>query len=450
MRSVVEPLEGNKVKLSVEVDEGEFEKAVDAAFRKIAREVRIPGFRPGRAPRRILEARLGVEAGRQEALREALPGYYARAVREHEVDAIAPPEIDITAGEDRGDVAFDAVVEVRPHLTLTGYRDLEVEVPSLEVTDDDVQAHIDRLRGGFAELATVERAAAEGDNVTIALRGTRDGAEVAGMALDDYLYEVGSGSLLPEIDEQLVGMAAGDTRTFHSASTNAELTVSVQEVKEKVLPEVTDEWASDASEFETVAELRADITTRLEAVKKVQASMALRNAAVEALVGLVEEEPPAPLVDAEVERRAHDLGHRLEAQGATIAQWLQVTGQSEADVIAEWRAAAVPAVKADLALRAVAEAEGIEPREEDVEAELARLAAGYQLPVEEVRAQLERGEQMGTVRSDLTKTKALDWILDHVQITDDQGRSVDRAALDPTSPDAASSDAPTEPESGEA
>ena len=152
MKSVVEPLEGNKVKLSVEVDAAEFEHAVDAAFARIAREVRIPGFRPGKAPRRILEARLGRDAGRQEALRESLPDYYARAVREHEVDVIAPPQIDITAGESSGDVTFDAVVEVRPQLTLAGYDGLKVEVPSPEVADADVDAHIDRLRGGFAEL----------------------------------------------------------------------------------------------------------------------------------------------------------------------------------------------------------------------------------------------------------------------------------------------------------
>jgi trigger factor len=430
MKSVVEPLEGNKVKLSVEVDAAEFEHAIDAAYKKIAREVRVPGFRPGKAPRRILEARLGSTAGRQEALRESLPDYYARAVREHEVDAIAPPEIDITAGEDTGSVTFDAVVEVRPQLKLVGYQGLKVEIPSPEVSEEDIAAQVDRLRANFAELVTVERPAAEGDNLTIDLHATRDGAEVSGMTLDDYLYELGSGALLPEIDEQLAGMAPGDTKTFPSESTNSEVTVVVREVKEKVLPEVTDEWASDASEFDTVDELRADIVKRLTMVKKVQAQMALRNATIEALANLVEDAPPGPLVDAEVERRAHDLGHRLEQQGATVAQWLAATGQSEADVIGEWRAAAEPAVKADLALRAVAEAEHIDPTDADLDAEMVRLAAQYQITADEVRAQLERGEQMPAVRSDLRKSKALEWLLDHVEIVDPEGRTVDRAALE--------------------
>ncbi|MCU4185508.1 trigger factor [Acidiferrimicrobium sp. IK] len=430
MKSVIEPLEGNKVKVSVEVDAQEFEKAVDAAFKKIAREVRVPGFRPGKAPRRILEARLGKEAGRAEALRDSLPDYYARAVKEHEVDAIAPPEIDITAGEADGDVAFDAVVEVRPHLQLIGYQGLRVEIPSPVVGEDDINQHIDRLRANFAELATVERPAADGDNLTIDLKGTRDGEEVSGMTLDDYLYELGSGSLLPEVDEHLQGAKAGDTITFSSESTSSEVTIEVKEVKEKVLPDVTDEWASDASEFDTVDELRADIVKRLTTVKKMQASMALRNGTIEALVALVDEAPPKALVDAEVERQAHDLGHRLEAQGATIAQWLAATGQSEQDVIAELQAAAEPAVKADLALRAVAEAERIEPSEDDVEAELARIAGQYQLSVDDVRAQLERAEQMPAVRSDLKKSKALEWLIEHVELVDAEGNPVDRAALE--------------------
>jgi len=444
MKSVVEPLEGNKVKVTVEVDHHEFESALDAAFRKIAREVRIPGFRPGRAPRRILEARLGKDAGRSEALRESLPDFYARAVRDHEVDAIAPPQIDITSGESDGIVTFDAVVEVRPHLELTGYQSLQVEVPSPEVTEDDITAHIDRLRGNFAELGTVERPAVTGDNLTIDLRGTRDGEDVTGMELTDYLYELGSNSLLPEVDDALAGAAPGATVTFPSESTSSEITVTVKEIKEKVLPEVTDDWASDASEFDTVEQLRADVVTRLTQVKKVQATMALRNGTVEALVALVDEEPPGPLVDAEVERRAHELGHRLESQGATVEQWLAATGQSEASVVAEWRAASVPAVKADLALRAVAEAEAIELTDQDVDTEVLRLASSYQTTPEDIRAQLERAEQMPLVRSDLRKTKALEWLVDRVAIVDPEGRPVDRAALELDEPK--DGDTPATPE----
>src|SRR5579875_3460612 len=166
MKAAVEALEGNKVKLSVEVDAAEFEAAVDAAFRRIAREVRIPGFRPGKAPRRILEARLGKETGRNEALRDALPGYYSEAVRQHEVDVVAPPEIDIKGGEESGPVTFDAVVEVRPHISLPGYNGLRVEIPSPVASDEDIDSQIDRLRGNFGELVVVDRPAKTGDFLT--------------------------------------------------------------------------------------------------------------------------------------------------------------------------------------------------------------------------------------------------------------------------------------------
>src|ERR1700730_14457187 len=186
MKTVVEPLEGNKVKLSVEIDAQEFEQALEAAFRKIAREVRIPGFRPGKAPRRVLEARMGKEAARQEAIRDSLPDYYARALRDHEVDAIAPPEIDITAGQESGSVTFDAVVEIRPQLKIAGYGGLRVTVPDPEVSEDEIQAQIDRLRNNFGELSPVSRPARDHDHLTIDLKGTRAGETLPGMPDVDF------------------------------------------------------------------------------------------------------------------------------------------------------------------------------------------------------------------------------------------------------------------------
>jgi trigger factor len=431
MKAVVAPLEGNKVKLSVEVDEHEFEQAIEAAFKKISKEVRIPGFRPGKAPRRVLEARLGKEAGRAEALREALPEYYARAVRDNEVDAIAAPEIDITGGEEDGPVVFDAVVEVRPHLQLAGYTGLRVEVPSPVVTEEDISAQIDRIRGGFGELASTDKPAEDGFHLTIDIAATADGEPVAGLTTADFVYELGSGSVLPELDEKLQGAKADDTLVFDAAfgDDTVSLEVKVTDIREKVLPELTDEWASDASEFDTVAELRDDIVKRSTLMKKVQATMALRNGTIEALVELVDTDPPKPLVDSEVERRAHDLGHRLEAQGATIAQYIEATGQNEEQIVADLRAQAVPAVKADLALRAVAEAEKIEPTDDEMEAEIGRLAASYQLTPEDLRSQLERAEQIPAVRSDLKKSKALEWLIEQVEVVDADGQAVDRALL---------------------
>src|SRR5438270_1618774 len=302
MRASVEPLEGNKVKVSVEVDEAEFDKAIDAAFRKIARQTRIPGFRPGKAPRRILEARLGTDVAREEAIRDALPDYYIQAITEQDVDAIAAPEIEITSGQDSGPIQFEAVVEVRPQVSVAGYQGLLVTVPSPEVTDTDVDGQLDRLREQFGELREVTRAARDADHVTVDLRGHRPSEQIEGRTADDFLYEVGSGAVVPELDEQLRGAKPGDILKFNATPPGQDevsFQVLVKDVKEKVLPEVTDEWASEASEFDTVDALKNDIRTRLGAVKRVQAQLSLREQVVDALVDLISEEMPEPLVNEE-------------------------------------------------------------------------------------------------------------------------------------------------------
>jgi trigger factor len=446
VRSTVEALEGNKVKLSVEVDEAEFDVAIGEAFKRIAREVRIPGFRPGKAPRRILESRLGPEVGRQEALREALPEYYARAVGEHEVDVIAAPEIDITAGQDDGPIAFDAVVEVRPRIQVAGYANLRVEVPSPDVTDDELDAQVDRLRRQFGELADADRPAAEGDQVTIDVNGSVAGEPVDALSVEDYLYEVGSGAVVPELDEHLVGAADGDTLVFDAAHPDPEVeepisfSVVVKGVQEVVLPEADDAFAADASEFETLAELRDDLQERLANVKRVQSMLALREGVIDSLVQLVDDDAPEPLVDAEVQRRLEDLAHRLQHQGATIDQYLQATGTGAQELIDQLREQAATAVKADLAVRAVIEAEGITADDDEVDAELERLATRMGEPVDKIRQQLERAGQVGAVRSDVTRGKALEWLADHAEVVDPDGAPVDRSSLEPPQVDAQPTD----------
>src|SRR5581483_295173 len=434
VRAVVEPLEGNRVKVSVEVDEAEFEKDLDAAFRRIAREVRLPGFRPGKAPRRILEAKLGKDVGREEALSEALPAYYTKAVREHDVDVIAPPEIEITAGKDEGPVSFDAVVEVRPVVSVAGYEHLRVEIPRPQATTEEIDAQIDRLRDQFAELTDVDRPIRHGDHVTITINGSRDGEPIAGLQADDYLYEVGSGTIASELDDNLRGAKVGDILNFDAQPVDpdeapVQFKVIVKGVKEKILPAVTDEWANDVSEFETVDELRADIAQRIERVRKVQAQLALRDKAVLALVDLVEEEAPAAMVDSEVQQRLQDLAMRLSAQGVTAEQYLQATGQTQDSLVADPRDLAVQAVKADLALRALADAEGIEATDDDLDEEFARVAERLNEDPAKVRREFERAQQIPAVRSDIRKRKALDWLVEHVEIVDEEGQPIDPDAL---------------------
>ncbi|HZN13591.1 MAG TPA: trigger factor [Acidimicrobiales bacterium] len=434
MKAVVEPLEGNKVKLSVEVDEQEFEQAIDAAFRRMAREVRVPGFRPGKAPRRVLEARIGADVARQEALRESLPDFYAQAVAEHEVQPIAPPSIDITAGEEAGPVAFDAVVEVMPQVTVPGYDSLRVSVPSIDATDEEVSSQLERLRQQHGELQSVSRPAKDGDHVTVDLKGYRHDQPVEGLNAEDFMYEVGTGTVLPQLDDELRGAKVGDILKFNATVGDGEeatIQILVKDVKEKLLPDVTDEWASEASEFETVAELEGDIRNRIALIKKFQAQMAIRNNVVDALVELVADDMPEPLIGAEMERRLHTLAHRLSQQQISMGQYLEGTGTTQEQLIEELRTEAASAVKADLALRAVAEAEAITITEEDLDDEVVRMAERMGEKPDKVRSQLDRADQMPAVRSELRNSKALEWLVEHAEIVDEEGNPIDRADLAP-------------------
>ena len=435
MKATVEPQEGNKVKVSIQVDGTEFEHEVDAAFKRIAREVRIPGFRPGKAPRKLLEARIGTEAARGDALEFALPRYYAEAVEEHDVDVIAPPEIDITAGREEGDVTFDAIVEVRPVLNIGGYDSLRVTIESPEVSDDEVAERLDRLRESFAQLEVVERPAAEGDHVTIDVAGSQGGEAMDGLTAEDYLYEVGSASVVPELDENLTGASVGDVLTFTADHPDpdedpVDFTVTVKEVKEKVLPEADDAFAAEASEFETIDELRADLVKRLGMVKKVQGQMEIQQKTAEALAGLVDEEIPEALVNTEMQQRLEDLALRLQAQGMGVEQYLATTGQDQAAFIEELRENAAQGVRIDLALRAVVTAEEIDISDDDLEAEYASVAERVGQKVSQVRKQLERNGQVSAVRSDLRKRKALEWLIEQVELVDGSGKVIDRASLE--------------------
>ncbi|SRR5579875_670085 len=437
MRATAEPVDARRVRLTVEVDAAEVDEALDATVRRLARQLRVPGFRPGKVPRQVLEARMGGPAAlRRQAISDALPDLYARAVSDTELDPIAAPEIDVTSGgEDDGPVRFDAVVEVRPTVAIPGYSGLVVTVPAVEVSDDDVQRQIDRLRQQSGELAAVERPAADGDYVTIDLHGTRhDGEDVH---VEDLLVEVGSASDVPGLDDHLRGATPGDVLEFEAPAPGAapsggqgRFRVLVKEVKQKIVPDPTDEWASEVSEFDSLQALRDDLRRRLHRVRVMQAQLALRDGAVDALIGLVDEEPPTSLVDAEVRDRLHDLGHQLEARRMTVEQYLAVSGRDEESLLAELRAQATRAVLLDLALRALADAEHLEVSDDELDQVIADLAAQTSTRPSDLRARLDRAGRLPAVRSDRRKAKALAWLLEHVAIVDEEGRPVDRRQLE--------------------
>lgn len=434
VKTSVEPLEGNKVKVSVEVDEVEFEKAINAAFRKLAGEVRIPGFRPGKAPRKVLEARFGPEVGRSQALQDSVPEYYVKAVKEHDVDVIAAPKFEITEGEEEGPVIFEAVVEVRPIVEVPGYGSLRVTIDSPDPSDDEINAGLERLRGQFGELEVVDRPAVDGDYITIDVTGKQNDEQIDQLTVDDLLYEIGSERILPGVDQNVRGAKPGDILEFevpHPAEGQDPITfrILVKEVKQRVLPELDDDFANEASEFETLDELKADLRRRLASTKKIQAQTQVRERTGESLAELVSDEVPEVMVSDEMRQRLQDLSMRLSAQGLTFDQWVAITGKSPDEFVEELREAANTAVKIDLALRAVADAEAIECTEEDLENEYAQLAERLDLKLAEVRKQLERADQVAAVRSDIRKRKAFDWLLERVEIVDPEGNPIDADSI---------------------
>ncbi len=452
MKTTVEPLEGNKVKLSVEVDEGEFSDAIDAAFRKIARQVRIPGFRPGKAPRQIIEARVGIEAARQEALSDSLPGYYERALKENDIEAIAAPDIDITSGRESGPIMFDAVVEIMPTVSVAGYQGLRVVLPGFKVTEEQIEGKLEMMRDKFATLSPVSRPARDGDHVTIDRKLYRHDETIR--AVEDELIEVGSGAGGPDLDDNLRGARPGDILKFNVEHPDPEIgevtfQVLVKEVKEKVLPEVTDEWALEAWDLDSVEELRKDIRYQLEAVRKVENAFAIRGRVVEALVELVDEEMPESLVSVELERRLRQFIQKVTKQGLDLGAWLQATGRTQEEVVMELRNDSVAGAKLDLALKAVADHEGIDVTEAEIDAELARLAEQTGKKPAQMRRELDGAGQLPAVRSDLRKSKALEWLIGQTEYVDEEGQPVDRSYLFPPTADAESEAAKDVPETTE-
>ena len=434
MKSTVEPLEGNKVKVSVEVDAEEFEKAIDAAFRTLAKQVNIRGFRRGKVPRRILEAQFGGDMARQQALQDALPEYYAQAVRDNEVDVIAPPEIDITVGAEQGPVGFDAVVEVRPSVTITGYAELEVSIPRPETTEEDVDDRIDQMRGQHGEFAAADRAAADGDQVLVDIAGSQNGEPIEGLTAEDYQYEVGSGTVVAEIDENLRGAKAGDVITFTAAhpeegEDELSFTLTVKEVRGSVLPEVTDAWVAEVSEHASVDALRSEIKRQISRQRLVAANQALHERSAEALANLVTDEVPEAMIDSEVSARVQNLAGRLRQQKIELGRFLELTGQSPKDLVAQYREPATQAIRMDLALRAVGEQEAIEVSDEDLDKFFDSQAQQFSQPTSDIRDAYQRAGQMSAVRSEIKKSKALEWVLEHVNIVDEDGSLVDRGAL---------------------
>jgi trigger factor len=423
VRSTLEPVEPTKVRINVVVEPDELRPAIDRTARRLSREVRVPGFRKGKVPRQVIEARIGREALLAEAIeQEAVPEFYARAIEELGVKPLSRAQVEPPDYTDGEPLSFSATFEVKPELDLPPYRGVEVERPALEVTDEHVDAQLERLRERFAQLEVIGRPLASDDFAQIDLRATHHTDEIPELTRTDFLYEVGSGTVVPKLDEELEGKRKGDILKFNAtlpeeageelAGREVTFSVLVKEAKAKVLPKLDDDFAQEGSEFDTLDELRADLRQRLEDAAAQQVASELETRVLQAYLDQVEVPLPESLVHDELHYRANRFAQQLTYMGANLEQYLQAVGQTSDDIEADLRAQSERAVKAQLVLEAIARAEGFEASEEEVEAELARQAQRVNRTPEEVRKALADG-RAGVISGDILRSKALAFLVEH-------------------------------------
>ncbi|MCH2620408.1 MAG: trigger factor [Acidimicrobiales bacterium] len=439
MDSKITNQDEDKIKLSVVIDDDEFDREVDDALKRLSKNIKLPGFRPGKIPRKVLEARLGPTAGRQDALEHSLPTYYGRALIDNEVDAIGPPEIEITSDITHGAVTFEATVPIRPKPSITGHSALEIEIPSPIVTEEEFQAQLDSMRKHLAELEEVEKPAEDGDLLTIDIEGTKDGEPVPGLSATDYLYEVGSGTILSEVDEYLTGSSKGDEIEFEAKHPTEEgpisISIKVGQLQVRILPEVDNEFASQVSEFETADELLKDLRHRMDETKSQQVGMLARDLTAKAIGDLIQIELPEGLIENEIDRRIRDLEMRLNSQGLELEKYLEATGGEIEAIREDFRETAEISARIDLGLRAVAHVEYLDEEQDNFEKYLENMAIQMQMKPEELHDALKTSGRLMDVRADIAKEAALQWVFDRVNLLDEDGNTVDSGILEIKQPD---------------
>jgi len=427
MQSTIEEKDKHVVRLQVEVAPDEFAPDLDRTYRKLAQEIRIPGFRKGKVPRQIIDARVGRDHVLHEFVEEFLPAYYVRALREHDLAPIADPEIDLDPLEAGQSLKFTATVEVRPRLTLEPeqYKGVQVDAPDPEPRELEIDEYIDHLRERFAELEVVERPAQKGDYVLADVRASVHGTEIPDASRIGFLTEVGSEQLVPELDRELEGKRKGEILKFNAVlpesfeKVGQEVTfqVLVKEVKSKKLPLADDEFAKTASEFDTLEELREDVRAKLRALKEAERAGAVRELVVRQVVDSLDVDLPERLVDEETEHRIGSARERAERAGTTLEALLESQDWDELRFRSDARAHAVRALKGELVLEAVARQEGITASKEDIEREIRSLAEATGKDAREVVKILERSGQVGSLAGDIIRTKALDRLVEAADVS---------------------------------
>lgn len=437
VKSTVERLSPTRVRINVEVPFDELKPDFDRAYKKIAQQVSVPGFRKGKVPARIIDARLGRGVVLEEVVNGAIPTRYSEAVTAAEdVTPLGQPDIEVTEIADNERLAFTAEVDVRPQITLPDLASLAVQVDDVTVTDADVDEQLENLRLRFATLTGVERAAAQDDFVQIDLSATVDGEVVEEAATTGFSYQVGQGGLIDGIDEAITGLSAGESATFPTTlvageyqDREAQVTVTVTAVKERELPAADDEFAQLASEFDTLDELTEDLRGRMERVKQMEQLTDARDKVLDAIVDATEVPLPEAIVTSEYDARLHDAIHPFDHDEDKFAEFLAENGKTREEFEAEAREDAEKSVRVRLVLDALADAQEVTVNDQELTERIIFQAQQYQMPPEEFVRRIQEAGQLGSIYSDVRRSKALIAAVREATVTDSEGRPVDVAEL---------------------
>ena len=428
MKSTISQEGPTKVRISVEATPDELEPAVERAFERLSGEVKVPGFRTGKVPRKVLEARLDADQIRQMSLEEAVPALWRQAVTENEVKPITLPEIEVQSYDEQG-LTFDALFEVRPEVNLPDFSQISVERPIATVSDEELEEQLKRLQERFATLETVAHPARRGDFALIDLKGYRHDKEVPEASATDLLYEVGSERFVPELDGELEGKRQGDILKFNAtlpdtypgefSGQEISFQVLVKETRQKNLPALDDEFAKSASEFDTLDELRADLRSRIEELKRVSADAEVRNRLLEKVIAEASVPVPDALVNDELSYRVARFSDQLRQAGVSLDQYLERTGQTEEQITEDLRGQAERNVAAQLILDEVGAREELQASEDDLQAELLTHAQAMQKKPEELREDLVSSGRLGALAADIIRRKALDLIVERAEVKEE-------------------------------
>ncbi|MFG2911046.1 trigger factor [Kitasatospora sp. NPDC048286] len=436
MKSAVETLNPTRVRLTVEVPFEELKPSLDAAYKKINQQVSVPGFRKGKIPNRVIDQRFGRGAVLEEAVNDALPRFYTQAVDEGKIEVLGQPDITNIEGvetiADGGDLKFTAEVDVRPEITLPEFSSIEVTVDPIAVSDEDIEKSLEQLRERFSSVKDVERAATADDIVVVDLVAKVDGEVPEDGTANGVSYEIGSGRLIDGIDEAVIGLSAGDEKTFETelkggtqAGKTSEVTVTVTAVQEKELPELDDEFAQLASEFDTLEDLRADSRKRLERMKEYDQATQAQEKVLDALLALVEIEYPEKLLKDEVETRKHNVEHhQLQPMGLTLDAFLETQGKTREEWDAEIEEQAKKGIKTQFVLDQIVANEELGVNQEELTEHLIRRAAGSGLTPDQFAQQVVQGGQVPLLVGEVARGKALATVVEAAKVVDTEGNEI--------------------------